>query len=185
MIVPHTGDFDALKLDKIEERRHKASRYVFNGETEKAILEYNRIIFLDPSNAKFYAERGNLFIKICDLGSAIANYRKALRLNTCQEYEDTLAQLSFIKGLTLIDEGNIQDAITYVDQNLKRDENFHYIKALGFLGSGEKKLAIKELDNYIDIVPNNCVEALLLKGKILWTLGKEYEGNECFWTAFT
>jgi tetratricopeptide (TPR) repeat protein len=80
MIVPHTGDYDALKADKIEERRHAASKFVYDGETEKAILEYNRIIFLDQNNAKFYAERGNLFIKICDLGSAIANYRKALRL---------------------------------------------------------------------------------------------------------
>lgn len=80
MLVPHSGDYDQLKEDKIEERRHAASKYVFNGETEKAILEYNRIIFLDPNNAKMYAERGNLFIKICDLGSAIANYRKANRL---------------------------------------------------------------------------------------------------------
>lgn len=182
MIVEY--NFQALTATKIEQRRQTAKTYMEEGKIEKAILEYNRIIFLSPNTAEFYEERAQLYLKLADIASAIANLRKSLKLKPSKDTEQLLKDLCFIKGLTLVDEGKVPSAMYFLEHNFNKDDQYHYLRALGFLSTGEKHLALKELEQAIEYSPQTATEALVLKGKILWSLDKKNEGNDAFWRAF-
>jgi tetratricopeptide (TPR) repeat protein len=177
-------NFNALTSSKIEQRRTLAKQYAAEGNIEKAILEYNRIIFLSPNAAEFYEERAELYIRLTDIASAIANLRKSLKLKPSKETEQLLKDLCFIKGLTLVDEGKVPSAMYFLEHNFNKDDQYHYLRALGFLSTGEKHLALKELEQAIEFSPQTATDALVLKGKILWSLDKKNEGNDAFWKAF-
>lgn len=176
--------FHTLTLGKIEQRRKLAQGHVADGNIEKAILEYNRIIFLSPNSAEFYEERAQMYLKLSDIGSAIANLRKSLKLKPNKETEQLLKDLCFIKGLTLVDEGKVPSAMYFLEHNFNKDDQYHYLRALGFLSTNEKHLALKELELAINFSPTTATDALVLKGKVLWSLDKKSEGNDSFWKAF-
>lgn len=179
-----TLDFQSLTSSKIEQRRIQAREYTASGNIEKAILEYNRIIFLSPNTAEFYEERAQLYLKLSDIASAIANLRKSLKIKPSKDTQQLLKDLCFIKGLTLVDEGKVPSAMYFLEHNFNKDDQYHYLRALGFLSTNEKHLALKELDQAIEFSPQTATEALVLKGKILWSLDKKSEGNDAFWEAF-
>lgn len=185
MLVSAKETFSSVLLYKLEERQISARKFIEEGNFEQAILEYNKIIFLAPEEPIYYIERAQVYLKIGDLGSAISNYRKATKLSKNYDNERMLSQLCCIKGLTLIDEGSVNSAMEFMEQHLKKDQQFHYLKALGFLNNGEKHQALEELNECIRLDPSHSVEALVMKGKILWSLGLEHEGNEAFWEAFS
>lgn len=178
MLQPYS--FNSLTQTKIFERRDKARLLAENGEIEKSILEFNRIIFLDPENPEFYQERAHLFLKLSDLASAIANFRKALKLKFDLKTEQFLNQLCFVKGMSLIDEGRVPSAMDFLEHNIKKDEQYHYLCALGYLGTGEKVLALRELEKSIEFSPNSAVDSLVLKAKILLSLDNKNEGYQAF-----
>lgn len=179
-----TLDFQSLTSTKIEQRRAQARAFASEGNIEKAILEYNRIIFLSPNTAEFYEERAQLYLKLSDIASAIANLRKSLKIKQSKDTQQLLKDLCFIKGLTLVDEGKVPSAMYFLEHNFNKDDQYHYLRALGFLSTEEKNLALKELELAIEFSPQTATEALVLKGKILWSLDKKAEGNDAFWEAF-
>ena len=112
-----------------------------------------------------YAERAEIYVKLCDFSSAIANFKKALSLKYMTEWEETLNQLYFIKGLALIEEGYCNDALNLV-QTLKEDDiKFIYLRALAYIRAGNKELAFREIENCLEKDACN-VEVLILKGKL-------------------
>lgn len=46
MLVPRAQSYQAIKDAQVEAYMKKAQEYARGGETEKAILEYNRMLFL-------------------------------------------------------------------------------------------------------------------------------------------
>jgi len=91
-------------------------------------------------------------------------------------------QLFFMKGLTLIEEGYCNDALNLVSTIDSEDVKFTYLRALAYVRASNKELAFEEIDNCLAKDPGN-VEVLILKGKLLWSIDKVEEGNECFWAA--
>lgn len=91
-------------------------------------------------------------------------------------------QLYFMKGLTLIEEGYCNDALNLVTQIQSADVKFSYLKALAYVRASNKELAFDEIEKCLLKDPSN-VEVLILKGKLLWSIDRVEEGNECFWLA--
>ena len=58
----------------------------------------------------------------------------------------------------------------------------HYIRALAFMNGNLKKEALEELTKSL-ISDEYFTDAYILRGKILWTMGKKKEGNIEFWKA--
>ena len=87
-----------------------------------------------------------------------------------------------MKGLTLIEEGYCNDALNLVSTIDSQDVKFTYLKALSYVRASNKELAFEEIENCLAKDPVN-VEVLILKGKLLWSIDKVDEGNECFWAA--
>ena len=70
------------------ERLHKANDMIEVCNYEQALVEFNKIIFYDKNSMvltliqivpEVYAERAEIYIKLCDFSSAIANFKKALQ----------------------------------------------------------------------------------------------------------
>jgi tetratricopeptide (TPR) repeat protein len=144
----------------------------------RTVRKFN-LIFIVP---EAYAERAEIYIKLCDFSSAIANFKKALSLRQVPEWETKLRQLYFMKGLTLIEEGYCNDALNLVSQINSDDVKFIYLKALAYIRAGNKQLAFAEIDRCLERDPFN-VEVMILKGKLLWSIDKIEEGNDMFWAA--
>lgn len=87
-----------------------------------------------------------------------------------------------MKGLTLIEEGYCNDALNLVTQIGSDDVKFTYLKALAYVRASNKELAFMEIENCLNNDPDN-VEVLILKGKLLWSIDRVEEGNDCFWQA--
>lgn len=82
------------------ERLHKANDCIEINNFEGALIEFNKIIFYDKNSKpqyrslsdevlvpEVYAERAEIYIKLCDFSSAISNFKKAISLKHVQEWE--------------------------------------------------------------------------------------------------
>ena len=83
-------------------------------EYEGALIEFNKVIFYDKNIPEVYAEKAEIFIKLCDFSSAIQQFKKALQLRNESFWQYKMNQLYFMKGLTLIEEGYCNDALNLV-----------------------------------------------------------------------
>ena len=96
------------------EKLHRANDMIEINNYEGALVEFTKIIFFDKNIPEVYAERAEIYIKLCDFSSAISNFKKALQLKSITEWEQKLNSLYFMKGLTLIEEGYCNDALNLV-----------------------------------------------------------------------
>lgn len=82
----------------------------------------------------------------------------------------------------MIEEGYCNDALNLVSSLQSEDVKFRYLNALACIRAGNKDLAFTELDKCLQIDQRN-IECLILKGKLLWSVDRIEEGNQCFWNA--
>lgn len=68
-----------MKEQKIIERLHRANDLIEVNNFEGALVEFQKILFFDKNIPEVYAERAEIYIKLCDFSSAIANFKKALQ----------------------------------------------------------------------------------------------------------
>jgi len=100
-----------------------------------------------------------------------------------REWESELNTLYYVKGMAMIEEGNATDALIFIKELKLEDFKFTYLRAMAYIKGGNKDLALKEIGICLKFEPEN-VDALVLKGKLLWSIGKNQEGNKLFWTAY-
>ena len=175
-------DFGQAIEKKIMQKMQEGTECVQNMDYEGALIAFNKVIFYDKKIPEVYAEKAEIYIKLCDFSSAIQQFKVALRIRHDDAWLFKMNQLYFMKGLTLIEEGYCNDALNLVTQIDSEDVKFTYLKALAYVRASNKELAFEEIDNCLQLDPNN-VEVLILKGKLLWSVDRVDEGNECFWAA--
>ncbi len=146
-------------------------------------------------------KRGRIYVQLGDISSGIAHFHKALmylhmqrqgRLNYRPDWEKELGLLYFVKGMAMVEAGDTTDALDFIKGLKIEDFKFTYLRlvqylpsqnrAVAYVRAGNKTLAMDEVNNCLKLEPQN-VEALVLKGKLLWSLDKTEEGNEQFWQA--
>jgi Tfp pilus assembly protein PilF len=57
--------------EKIIEKMNDGIKAVQNMDYEGALIEFNKVIFYDKNVAQVYAEKAEIYIKMCDFSSAI------------------------------------------------------------------------------------------------------------------
>ena len=164
------------------EKLKLGTKCVQNMDYEGALIEFNKVIFYDKNIPEVYAEKAEIYIKLCDFSSAIQQYKKALLIRNDDTWLFKMNQLYFMKGLTLIEEGYCNDALNLISTIETDDVKFTYLKALSYVRASNKDLAFVEIENCLAKDTNN-VEVLILKGKLLWSIDKVDLGNDCFWAA--
>jgi len=171
-----------MKESTILKKLESGAKFVQNMDYESALIEFNKVIFYDKNLPEVYAEKAEIYIKLCDFSSAIQNFKKALMLRHEDGWQFKMNQLYFMKGLTLIEEGYCNDALNLISTIDSEDVKFTYLKALSYVRAANKDLAFDEIEICLAKDPSN-IEVLILKGKLLWSVDKVDEGNECFWAA--
>lgn len=79
---------------------------------ESAITRLNKAIALSPNEDAFYAARAESFVKLCDIQSAILNYRKACQLMP-DVYNERLAFLYYFSAQCLVEQNLHVEALEH------------------------------------------------------------------------
>ncbi len=96
---------------------HRATIYLNMGEYDKAILEYNKALELDPAYIPAYYDRGLAYAQRQQHAEAIADFSKALALNP-QHADPRLAGAYYNRGLVYARQSAFAEAIVDYDQAL-------------------------------------------------------------------
>ncbi|XP_052229200.1 LOW QUALITY PROTEIN: tetratricopeptide repeat protein 16-like [Dreissena polymorpha] len=79
---------------------------------QSAILFINKALTIHKDDVRFYVERAEAYLNLCDFQSAILNYKKAcLMAPSNQEYYERLAFFYFFQGQSLFDQRLYPEAL--------------------------------------------------------------------------
>jgi tetratricopeptide (TPR) repeat protein len=121
----------------IDRRRH---RYA------KAIIEYNKALFLRPDDLHLHVARARVFIALGDVSAAIHYYTIALQLAIPQLHPDVprlitrIAHLHDVRGRMWFDAGLLDGAIPAFERAIKFDahqEQYTLHLAMALQASGQ------------------------------------------------
>ena len=122
----------ALTIDDKLEDAYYLKGYYFeaNGDLEEALLNYDRVIEIDPNYYTAYIRRGNLLSNIkSDQVLGLENYHKALSLVSNEDRPSLLRNLAG----TYADLGFTDKAETYIQEVFALDSNrIRYLMSLGW-----------------------------------------------------
>ncbi len=134
-----------------------------------SIFNFNQIISKNPGFVEAYLKRGCAKYEIGDQTGAMADFNKALEINSCSANAFSLR--GFVKGRLSIE--NVHGAIADFDRAI--DENPGYAEA--YFNRGETKLllgypasAIHDLTTAADLLPGNA-KVLLSRGIARYMIG--------------
>jgi len=82
---------------------------------ESAVRHLNKAIALWPEDDTFYAARAECFIHLCDMQSAILNYRKACLMQP-DVYNARLAFLYYLNAQCLVEQNLLIEALENFSQ---------------------------------------------------------------------
>jgi len=125
------------KSQDILDLYNQGNEYYDQGEFQKAIDIYQKIIQAGLNNSKVYYNLGNAYFRNQELGNAILNYRRAERLDPRDE--DIKANIEYVKLYTLdkIQVENINIFSTILKSILNQatlDEWTIFVSGIYFLG---------------------------------------------------
>ncbi|GAB5353685.1 hypothetical protein AAMO2058_000055500 [Amorphochlora amoebiformis] len=106
-----------LKVRHLTDRRQRRS-------VDSKFLD--ECVCYQPMNAELYRRRAEIYIKLCDLQSAVINYRRAVSLDPQHmQSKRRLAGLYYARGNACLEEGNWEKAGTAYKEAIKNDPKSH------------------------------------------------------------
>ncbi|KAH9155002.1 hypothetical protein AeRB84_002991 [Aphanomyces euteiches] len=158
------------------------------GNYEKAIICYNKACFVNPDDYLIYSARGNAYAKLCDLKSAIANYKKLLSLMSTppQSIKEEIAEVFNAQGYSYLVDKEYTTAILYLTDAVALDAlqaNYWLHRCLAYIGLENWTKALKDIDHAICIDANDA-DVLVLRAKLNWKLKLIDKGNSDIARAF-
>jgi tetratricopeptide (TPR) repeat protein len=160
----------------------------------------NKAIFLFDKNPFWFITRGEAYLELCDLKSAIFNYRKAFHLlgDKDTRCRNVLSSLLDMQGNLLLTSDRCHASIQYFTEAITLDglqPTFWLHRAMAYIQNQSWKKALSDLDHTVIIgvglghnktgllSPTTAADVLVLRGKVFWKLDMRVRGNEDFKTA--
>lgn len=184
---------NSLKQIRAQDHSRKAAALFQSHDYENALLELSKAIFLDPYLHEAYDFRADIYTRLCDFKSAVANLKKAIMTQPLNiVYRRKLAVLLDAQGLHLIDEVQIDEsrslfpheklslveAISFFGEAINEDSlnaNFWLHRALSYLRLRRYEKALQDLAQYV-VIDGNNIDVFILKAKLQWKIGLRQDG---------
>jgi len=127
--------------------------YQAKGEQDRAIVDYDEAIRIDPKSATAFTNRGNAYFGKGDMQRALADYNEALRLNA-RLISALLARSELYRR-----QGKFDRAIADGDEAIRldpREPAAFNDRGLTYLENGAVNLAIADFDEAIRLNPDRA-----------------------------
>lgn len=114
------GDDDPVARFRAANERYEQGAY------EEAAREYEQLVDAEVREPDLYYNLGNTYFKLGDMGRAVLNYERALRLSPRDD--DVRSNLALVRSLLkdkqfVADQNWIARAVTWLQRNLSLDES--------------------------------------------------------------
>jgi tetratricopeptide (TPR) repeat protein len=142
-----------IKPDYADARIGLGATYANKGDLDKAMIEFNHAILLDPTAAAYY-NRGRTYSEKGDLGRAIADYDQAITLNPKHQ------SAYVMRGKAYFDKDDLDHAIADFDQaiDLFPDVVGPYVnRGNAYSKKGDLDRAIADYDRAITLDPKTAI----------------------------
>lgn len=139
---------------------HWAMDYYRHRDLERAILNFNRAIELNPDYADAYRNRASAYAETGDYQQAIRDYNKAIAL------EPDIEDAYYGRGLAYYYSGNLEQAILDYNRAIELDPNYIYAylgRGLAYRQSGNTEQAVLDFEQYLERAPDAPNRAAVAK----------------------
>jgi tetratricopeptide (TPR) repeat protein len=131
----------------------RGNGYHEKGDYDRAILDYDQAVRLNPSHANAFSNRGVAYARKGDYDRAIQNYDEAIRLNP--NHADAFSN----RGVAYARKGDYDRAIQNYDEAIRLNPNHAnavYDRGNAYRRKGDYDLAIQNYDEVIRLNPNHA-----------------------------
>ncbi len=132
---------------------NRAFYYRDNKQFNKALLDYNKAIEINPSKATLFNSRGKLFFDVGKTTECIKDYDIATKI------DPTLTEAWINRGAAHASQGNLQQALADFNKGIETDptyENGYMQRSLLFNQSQQFDKALADYNAYLKLRPNNA-----------------------------
>jgi len=137
--------------DDVQQYMYKGFTYAKNGQYDKAISEFNKVIKIDPTNDEAYDNRGIAYMMMDKFSQAMSNYTKAIKINNTNANAYNNRGLLYAKYRGKYDKA-IADFTKAID--IEPDFIDAYIsRGMAYSYKNQYDKAISDYDKAIDINP--------------------------------
>lgn len=160
-----TSEFDELSAMEAFE---KGVEFRDQGQPQRAFVELNEALRLDPRMAEAYAARATIFIIYGDQPNAIADLNRALRL------DEDLAIAYNYRGLVFADVNDMEGALLSYTKAIQLDPTLteaYLNRADAYLKDQDLDSAIEDLTSAIETEPDRAAY-YLVRGQLRLTNGQ-------------
>jgi lipoprotein NlpI len=133
---------------------NRGKAYEDKGDFDRAIVEYNQAISINPRNPTFYNNRGIAYRGKGDLDRAIADYSQAISLNPKDH------DAYYNRGIAYRNKGDLDHAIADYSQAISlnaKDPDFFNNRAFAYREKGDFDRSIADYSEAIRLAPKNDV----------------------------
>ncbi|KAL4136952.1 hypothetical protein PRIC2_000480 [Phytophthora ramorum] len=166
---------DLTPLAASRQKEEEADRRIAVCDLDGALQCLTKAIFLRPEHAQLYAKRAQVYWELCDVKSALANYRKlfAVDPDPPQRIKDQLAALLDLHAYSLLSLGESPDVVLgYLNEAIQLnalDEVYWLHRAVANIEAGCFEKAVQDVDHCI-CLNSRDVEYFVLRAKLHWRL---------------
>ena len=108
---------EELSQEKVEKLRAQAADALDKAHYSDAIALLNSALYLRPSDPELHEMRADAYLSLCDVHSALLNYRRAVKLSKEEDgtgavssetvhRQQSLAKALDLRAIALLDEGS-------------------------------------------------------------------------------
>lgn len=135
----------------LEETFAKGNAFANQGNYDEAIVEYSKILEVDPKNIEAYGVRGFLYIQKGDFDQAIADY------NSLLEIEPNSVRAYMRRGSAYLEKGDLDKAMVDFNQVIEKDPDVpsYAQRGLIYYQKGDFDLAIADFTKALEMDPES------------------------------
>lgn len=166
-------DLTPLEASRLKEE--EADARIVAKDFDGALQCLTKAIFLRPEHAQLYAKRAQVYWELCDIKSAIANYRKLFTVDPDppQRIKDQLAALLDFHAYSLLSLGEAPSVVLgYLNEAIQLNalnEVYWLHRAVANIEAGSFEKAVEDVGHCI-CLNSRDVEYFVLRAKLHWRL---------------